>query len=410
MAGRWVFSPRGLGGLDPTVIPYAPPGFPFLVGLAYGLLRRRRHLGDPGLDRGRDPDDPAVGMAGLPDLRAGAGAAAAAFAAMSGPHIAFSRMALTDASFLLFWLIAIGLGQRFLERPGPGRAAALGLAVGVAQLFKYNGWIAGVLVALGAVAWTLIRARRTDRQEADRDLGMGPLRGAGRGRRLLALVPVRRVAWRIRRAHRPPPRLPGRPWSWPGYAMFQLEQDRALSGGVWWLAFGSFAAAVAMLTAIGARESRFPAAARMLVESLGLRRRSVRIPTAAVRRGLLDLHLRVSQDEVCDQGVLPAAGRVGCAGGADALLSSLRAALAARPGPRLAPAGRARSRPSASTSIGGSMRPREPSPACPNRWSASWRGAGSSRSCWPSSCRRGPMRGASRRCSSRATRSAAHAA
>src|SRR5262245_41929928 len=38
MAGAWVLSPRGLGGLDPTVISYAPPGFPILVGLSYGLL------------------------------------------------------------------------------------------------------------------------------------------------------------------------------------------------------------------------------------------------------------------------------------------------------------------------------------------------------------------------------------
>ena len=33
--GSGSVSPRGLAGLDPTVIPYAPAGFPFLVGLAY---------------------------------------------------------------------------------------------------------------------------------------------------------------------------------------------------------------------------------------------------------------------------------------------------------------------------------------------------------------------------------------
>src|ERR1700677_1106726 len=31
MAGTWVLSPKGLAGLDPTVISYAPPGFPVLV-------------------------------------------------------------------------------------------------------------------------------------------------------------------------------------------------------------------------------------------------------------------------------------------------------------------------------------------------------------------------------------------
>src|SRR3954451_15761267 len=35
IAGLWVVSPRSLAGLDPTVISYAPGGFPFLVGLAY---------------------------------------------------------------------------------------------------------------------------------------------------------------------------------------------------------------------------------------------------------------------------------------------------------------------------------------------------------------------------------------
>ena len=35
IAGLWAVSPRSLAGLDPTVISYAPGGFPFLVGLAY---------------------------------------------------------------------------------------------------------------------------------------------------------------------------------------------------------------------------------------------------------------------------------------------------------------------------------------------------------------------------------------
>ena len=64
-------------------------------------------------------------------------------------------MALTDASFLLFWLVAIAMGQRFLERPNPARAVSLGLAVGLAQLFKYNGWISGAIVVATAVIWLL---------------------------------------------------------------------------------------------------------------------------------------------------------------------------------------------------------------------------------------------------------------
>ena len=102
---------------------------------------------------------PAVGWVARRTFGSGAGAAAAAFTAFSGAHIAFSRMALVDASFLLFWVLAIGQGQRFLERPKPLRAVSLGLAVGIAQLFKYNGWVSGVIVALSAGLWLLIPSR-----------------------------------------------------------------------------------------------------------------------------------------------------------------------------------------------------------------------------------------------------------
>ena len=51
LAGLWSLSPRGLAGIDPTVIAYAPPGFPFLVGLSYLVFGRRRLRGDPRFDR-----------------------------------------------------------------------------------------------------------------------------------------------------------------------------------------------------------------------------------------------------------------------------------------------------------------------------------------------------------------------
>jgi 4-amino-4-deoxy-L-arabinose transferase-like glycosyltransferase len=38
LAGAWVIAPGGLTALDPMVIPYAPPGFPILVGLSYGIF------------------------------------------------------------------------------------------------------------------------------------------------------------------------------------------------------------------------------------------------------------------------------------------------------------------------------------------------------------------------------------
>src|SRR4051794_24358399 len=40
LAGSWSLGPAGLAGIDPSLIPYAPPGFPILVGLAYAFLGR----------------------------------------------------------------------------------------------------------------------------------------------------------------------------------------------------------------------------------------------------------------------------------------------------------------------------------------------------------------------------------
>jgi 4-amino-4-deoxy-L-arabinose transferase-like glycosyltransferase len=165
LAGLWSVSPRGLQGFDPSCIAYAPPGYPILVGLSYLFL---------GVS-----DTPAIlvsivcGTATVPVVAwlsrrtfgGGAGAVAAAFAAFSGAHTAFSRMALTDAAFLLALLLAFGQGQRFLEEPRATRALWLGLSVGIAQLFKYNGWMAGAFVAvaalLGLLAWRNAEGRRT---------------------------------------------------------------------------------------------------------------------------------------------------------------------------------------------------------------------------------------------------------
>jgi 4-amino-4-deoxy-L-arabinose transferase-like glycosyltransferase len=150
-AGLWSISPGGLAALDPGVVPYAPPGYPILVGLAYSVLGVS--------DVSAILVSMACGIATIPTVAwiarrtfgPGAGAAGAAFAALSMAHIAFSRKALTDAPFLLFWLIALGLGMRFLERPRLGRAIAFGVAVGVAQNVKYNGWITGLIVIVAAL-------------------------------------------------------------------------------------------------------------------------------------------------------------------------------------------------------------------------------------------------------------------
>jgi 4-amino-4-deoxy-L-arabinose transferase-like glycosyltransferase len=270
MAGTWVLSPRGLGALDPTVISYAPPGFPILVGLAYGLFGASDvsailvSIVDGTLTI------PIAGWLAYRTFGRGAGSAASAFAALSGAHIAFSRMALTDVSFLLIWLIAIGQGQRFVERPGPARAAALGIAVGAAQLFKYNGWLAGIVVALSAALWT---ALHPDEWAPRKQF---PLWGWGAFAAIIAAV----VYWpwfRFVESHGGYAALlahqrgyMGGASSWPAHAVVQLEQDRALSGGIWWMAFGGLVGAIATLAASGEAGGtrRSPAIGMVIVLSL----------------------------------------------------------------------------------------------------------------------------------------------
>ena len=159
LAGLWSLSPRGLHDLDPTYIAYSPPGFPVLVGLSYlwfGISDTSTILisivcGTLTI--------PLVAWLSLRTFGRGTGAAAAALAAFAAAHVAFSRMALTDVSFLLAFLLAVGQGQRFLEHPTPGRAMILGLSVGVAQLFKYNGWISGLIVALALLIGQLMKRK-----------------------------------------------------------------------------------------------------------------------------------------------------------------------------------------------------------------------------------------------------------
>jgi dolichyl-phosphate-mannose-protein mannosyltransferase len=157
IVASWSLDPRGLAALDPTLIPYAPPGFPILGGLAYAILGRSDGAMIAVSQIAGTLTIPVVAWLARRTFGDGAGFAAATFCAFSGPHIAFSRMALTDASFLLFWLLAIGAGMRFLEKPGAGRAVVMGLAVGLAQQFKYNGWLAGGIVIASASLGIVVR-------------------------------------------------------------------------------------------------------------------------------------------------------------------------------------------------------------------------------------------------------------
>ena len=151
LAGLWSLHPKGLAALDPMLVPYAPPGFPILVGCAYALWGVSDHSALAVSVLSGIATIPVAAWLARRTFGPGAGAAAAAFSALSLAHIALSRKALTDSPFLLVWLLALGLGSRFLERPGFGRALALGLSVGLAQLFKYNGWLAGATVLVSAL-------------------------------------------------------------------------------------------------------------------------------------------------------------------------------------------------------------------------------------------------------------------
>lgn len=168
--GFWAFTPDGLAGTDPGVIAYAPPGLPALIGISY-LILGPFDLSAIAVSLACGVATiPVVGWLGRRTFGPGAGALAALFAALSGPHVVYARMALTDVPFLLSWLLALAFGQRFLERPGVRRAIVFGVVVGLAQNFKYNGWLAGAIVALSAV----IGLRRY-RESSLRALGFGTI-------------------------------------------------------------------------------------------------------------------------------------------------------------------------------------------------------------------------------------------
>ena len=270
LAGLWSLSPRGLGAIDPMFIAYAPPGYPFLVGLSYLVFGAR--------DLSAILVSIAAGTLTIPvaawlarrTFGPGAGGVAAAFAALSGPQIAFSRMALTDASFLLCWLVAIGMGQRFLERPGPLRALAFGLAVGAAQLFKYNGWITGAIVAASAAAWLLCRPAEWRTRATAATWGWGVVAA------LFAALVYLPWFWFVEShggykellAHQRS--YLGDFSSWPAHWSLQLAAERFLSGGWPWLLGAGLAAALAMLIGVGDFAKDLRRLARLAVEAIGL--------------------------------------------------------------------------------------------------------------------------------------------
>jgi dolichyl-phosphate-mannose-protein mannosyltransferase len=269
-AGLWVFSRNGFLDLGPSLIAYAPPGFPFLVGVAYYVLGASDLPAILVSIVSGTLTIPAVAWLARRTFGIGAAGAAAAFAAISGTHVAYSRMALTDASFLLFWVLALVAGQRFLERPSASRAFILGLAVGVAQLFKYNGWLAGGIVVLTAILWLARNPRELRSRRAVATWGWG----------LVAALVATAVYW---------------PWfafveshggygallahqrsylgglkTWPGHLMAQLAQSRALSGGPVWPISSALAAAIAMTAIRQGPAGEWRSLARILLPMLSL--------------------------------------------------------------------------------------------------------------------------------------------
>lgn len=150
LAGTWSLT-GGLNSLDPQLIPFAPAGYPLLIGLANLLFGPSAHSGIlvsivTGL-----LTIPLIGWMGRRWLGPGAGAAAAAILAVSGRNIAFDRSGLTDATALLTWLLALAASGEWLARPTFLGAVRLGIAVALAQWFKYSGWLAGAQTALAAM-------------------------------------------------------------------------------------------------------------------------------------------------------------------------------------------------------------------------------------------------------------------
>lgn len=139
-------NPSAWGENIEGIIPYSPLGFPCLVAVSYLLLGISDLSAILVSQAAGILTIPLVAWLGRRAFGPGIGAAAAAFATFSGPHVAFSRMALTDATFLFTFLLAIALGASFLERPRITSAVLFGIAVGVAQNVKYNGWLAGAIV------------------------------------------------------------------------------------------------------------------------------------------------------------------------------------------------------------------------------------------------------------------------
>ena len=146
MAAAWALAPGGLAAIDPTLIPYAPPGFPLLIGISSWIIGYSDQTGLLVSAFLGALTVPVIAEITVRGFGPQAAVAAAWSACLAGPHIAFGRMGLTDSSFLFVWSLGIAAALWFLRRPAVGSGLALGCLVGLAQQFKYNGWLLGAMV------------------------------------------------------------------------------------------------------------------------------------------------------------------------------------------------------------------------------------------------------------------------
>ena len=195
-----LFATRDLD-IDPSLIAVCSAGVPVPGRAGVPGTRSRRPASDSGLDRqrARSRSRPSPGS---PDGLSAAG---------PGRWPRPSRHSRAPTSRFRGWRSPTphsccsgcwrwSRASVFWSGPAAYRAVLLGLAVGAAQLFKYNGWLAGAFVILAAAVWlaahrwgVAIAAHRVD-------LGLGHPGGGCRRDGLLAMVCVRPVARRLRGA------------------------------------------------------------------------------------------------------------------------------------------------------------------------------------------------------------------
>ena len=182
-------------------------------------------------------------------------------------------MALTDASFLLLLGSRPGIGQRFLERPRFWQRVALGLSVGLAQWFKYNGWLLGACSSILAAALGMLDGlAERSRARLQAVWGFG----------LLAALVAGAVYWPWFATSNRTADMPGccsiTGATWEAsvrgcpICVLQLEQTAALSGGPAWNLANSWPrfCAASWLLLVAAQEAEPLSVSFALLAILGL--------------------------------------------------------------------------------------------------------------------------------------------